>query len=66
MSNDWYCLDCEEQIDPSEIESHESADHTVKGQVEPDRLLSQNPRDNSGIEGAEQTDTTEQATEHNE
>lgn len=50
MTSRWYCVDCEVQIDTAAIDDHETEGHTVKGTVQPDRLLRNDPW-NMGIEG---------------
>lgn len=43
MTSQWYCTECETHIDAEQIDEHESAGHTVKGHVRPNRLLGNDP-----------------------
>jgi hypothetical protein len=43
MTSQWYCTDCETQIDASEVEGHEADGHHVKGLIRPDRLIGNDP-----------------------
>jgi hypothetical protein len=54
MEASFYCTDCEEPIDEADVEDHEDRGHTVRGAVRPDRLLSQDPWEQTDAEGPEQ------------
>lgn len=43
MRATWYCTDCDEQIASDDIEAHEDDGHTVRGAMQPDRLLGNDP-----------------------
>ncbi|WP_336325467.1 hypothetical protein [Halovenus sp. HT40] len=43
MNGHWYCTNCGERIEQSEIDEHESDGHHVKGRFRPDRLLAGDP-----------------------
>jgi hypothetical protein len=43
MKTNWYCADCETQIEKADIEDHEAEGHTVRGKLRPERLLSNDP-----------------------
>ena len=43
MTSQWYCMDCETQIDASDVEGHEADGHQVKGLIRPDRLIGNDP-----------------------
>lgn len=43
MKSVWYCTDCETRISSDEIATHEADGHHVKGQIQPDRLLGNDP-----------------------
>lgn len=45
MESNWYCMDCEENIEAEAVEKHEAQGHEVQGKLRPDRLLKQNPSD---------------------
>lgn len=50
MTSRWYCVDCETGIDADAIDDHEDDGHTVKGTIQPDRLLRNDPW-NMGLVG---------------
>lgn len=39
----WYCVDCERRIDADAVDEHEREGHSVRGRLQPERLLSQDP-----------------------
>lgn len=43
MTAQWYCTDCETQIEASAVEAHEADGHHVKGFIRPDRLIGNDP-----------------------
>lgn len=43
MKSTWYCNDCESQIDEEQIDEHESKGHEVRGMLQPDRLIGNDP-----------------------
>lgn len=43
MQAKWYCRTCNEQIEKTDIETHEADGHDVKGVLRPERLLSNDP-----------------------
>lgn len=43
MTSHWYCTDCEERIEKTEIDEHEDQGHEVRGKIRPDRLLENDP-----------------------
>jgi len=43
MDSNFYCEECETQIDDDEVAEHEAQGHTVRGTIRPKRLLSQDP-----------------------
>lgn len=45
MNTTWYCTDCETAIEKSEIDEHESEGHHVRGMMQPERLIGNNPWD---------------------
>ena len=44
----WYCVDCETTIDADAVDQHERQGHSVRGRLQPERLLSQRPAQQSG------------------
>lgn len=45
MKTRWYCTDCETQIENEEIDDHEREGHRVRGMLQPERLIGNNPWD---------------------
>lgn len=43
MNTRWYCTDCDAEIDPEEIDTHDGNGHHVRGVIRPDRLLPNDP-----------------------
>jgi len=43
MKSVWYCTECETRITSEEIDQHEEDGHHVRGQIQPDRLLGNDP-----------------------
>lgn len=43
----WYCRDCDERIDAEAVDDHEARGHSVRGRLQPDRLLRQDPWETS-------------------
>jgi len=43
MTTQWYCKECDEQIESEEIAAHEEDGHQVKGYLRPERLLPSDP-----------------------
>lgn len=43
MKETWYCVDCEQTIEADAIDAHEQQGHSVRGRLQPERLLSQRP-----------------------
>jgi hypothetical protein len=43
MNTTWYCTDCETQIERTEIDEHERDGHHVRGVMQPERLIGNNP-----------------------
>lgn len=43
MKSTWYCNDCEHQIDEEQIDEHESKGHEVRGMLQPERLIGNDP-----------------------
>jgi hypothetical protein len=45
MKTNWYCTDCETRIESEEIDDHEREGHHVRGVMQPERLIGNNPWD---------------------
>lgn len=43
MNTTWYCTDCETQIETEEIDEHEREGHHVRGVMQPERLIGNDP-----------------------
>lgn len=43
MDANWYCVDCEAEIEAEAVDEHERKGHSVRGRLRPKRLLSQDP-----------------------
>lgn len=48
VNEQWYCVDCETAIDPDAVDEHERQGHSVRGRLQPERLLSQRPAQQEG------------------
>ena len=56
MKSEWYCTDCETRIDSDEIDDHESQGHHVKGQIQPERLIGNDPHNVTVLTGGDGDD----------
>ncbi|GEM_PF-1987979 len=62
MNSVWYCTDCETRIGSDEIDDHETQGHHVKGQLQPDRLLGNDPHNVTVLTSGEGDDGLGDAT----
>jgi len=58
MKSVWYCTECETRITSEEIDQHEKDGHHVRGQIQPDRLLGNDPH-NVTVLTQDESDNTE-------
>ena len=62
MRSEWYCTDCETRISSDEIDDHEARNHHVKGQLQPDRLIGNDPHNVTVLNSGEEDDESGRGT----